>query len=266
MSRKSNDSLMGATAVGAFIALLLVGVFDSSAPADEIYFKSGYSITAVVLRETETSLRFRTEMGLSTVSREKIDFIDKASDEENQSLRKKWREKEIRLQEQLEAKREAERRFEAEQLSKGLIEYEGEWMTPKKRQEILTLQKRAREHLMQFEEKQRERGLVRFEHIWITPEMEEELLTINEDIQSLDEELERQTMMRDSLRETMLGIPFEEIENHSKRIEEVAESIDESAKKLNKLFKKVDDIEAVGVIYETPEEFMEALPPEGEFR
>jgi hypothetical protein len=266
MPRKNNNSLVGMAAVGAFIALLLVGVFGSSAPADEIYFKSGYSVTAVIVRETETSLRFKTEMGLSTVSMEKVDFIDKASEEENQSLRKKWREKETRLQEQLEAKREAQRKFVAEQLSKGLVKYEGEWMTPEKRQEILNLQKRAREHRMRFEEEQREKSLVKFGHIWVTRNVEEELLELDEDIQKLDEELRHQTAMRDSLREAMLGIPLEEAENYGRRIEEVGESISENTKKLNKLFRKADDIEAISVRYETPEEFIEALPPEGEFR
>ncbi len=266
MTRKSDGSFVGAAAAIAFIALLIVGVFDSRAAADEIYFKSGYSVTAVVVRETETSLRFKAEMGLTTVSKETIDFIDKAPEEENRSLRKKWREKETRLKEQLETRRNAQRKFRAEQLSKGLVKYEGEWMTSEKRQEALTLQKRAREHRMQFEDEQQERGLVKFEHIWVTPKVEEQLLEIDEAIRELDEELRHQTAMRDSLRKAMLGMPLEEVEGYIKRIKETGESIIENTRKLNRLYSRADDIEAIGVKYETPEEFIGALPPEREFR
>ena len=266
MARRSDRSFAGSAVAGVFIALLLAGALDSSAAADEIYFKSGYSVTAVVVRETETNIRFKTEMGLSTISMEKIDFVDKAPDEENQSLRKKWREEEVLLEERLEVRRNAQRKFEAEQLSKGLIKYEGEWMTPEKRQEALILQRRTRESLIQFEDEQMQKGLVKFEHIWVTPRIEEELLAMNEAVRELDDELRLLASRRNSLREAMLGVPIEEAEDYSKRIEEVSESIDENSRKLKTLYRRADDIEAIGVKYEPPEEFKGILPAEGEFR
>ena len=208
-------------------------------------------------------------MGLSTISKEKIDFIDKAPDEENQSLRKKWRKEEVVQQERLEAKRSALRKFEAEQLSKGLIKYEGEWMTPEKRQEALTLRRRSRENIMQFEDDQRQKGFVRFEHIWVTPKLGDELLAMGKTIQELDGELRLQSARRDSLRNTMLKIPITDTESYDKRIEEIekiSESINKNSRKLEELYRRADDIEAIAVKYDPPEEFRGILPAEGEFR
>lgn len=252
--------------VGAVLTMALAGASVSPVKADEIYFKSGYSETAVVIREDKASVRFRTEMGLFTISKEKIDFVDEAAEEENRTLLKTWRDKERRLEEQLEAKREAQRKFEAEQFAKGLIKFEGEWMTPQQRQEALNLRRRARDHRLKFEQEQRERGLVKFQHIWVTPKTEEELLEMEAEIKKLSEELENQNKMVESLRSAMLNInSIEEAEQFSERIEEATESITLNTRKLDRLFKRADEIESLSVQYEAPEEFVGVFPSEEEF-
>ncbi len=251
--------------VAALAALVIVGACGSRASADEIYFKSGRSITVVVIRDTEKNLRFKTEMGLSTISKEKIDFVDRADSEENRALLKKWRKKELRLQEQLEARREAQKKLEAEQRSKGLVKFEGEWMTPERRQEVINLRRRAGEHQMRFEDEQRAKGLVKFEHIWVTRKIEAELLEMSAAIDRLHEDLKRQAAQVDSLRAAMLVSTLEDAEDYSKRIDKISESIAENNKELGKLYSRADGIEAIGVKYEVPEEFIGALPPEEEF-
>jgi hypothetical protein len=250
----------------AALVLLFVGSASSHLLADEIYFTSGYSQTGVVIRETETYLRFKTEMGLVTISQEKINFVEKASDEENQAMLKKWREKVLREEEQLDAKREAEREYEIQQIKKGLVNFEDEWMTPERRQEILSLRKEARAHRTQFERRQIEKGLAKFQHIWVTPVVEQQLIEMEEEIEALVEQIEGDKVTVESFRSAMLNVPsFTEAEELGKKIEEINEKIEKNTKKLNLLFKKADDIAAVSVKYTIPDKYMDVLPPEEAF-
>ena len=242
------------------VALLLAAMPASHAPADEIYFRNGHSQTAVVIRETDTSVRFKSALGLSTISREKIDFIEKASEEENQALLKNWREEVLGRKAMQEARREAERKFKAEQLGKGLVKFEGEWMTPARRQEILDLRKRAREHKRRFGAEQLANGLVKFRHIWVTPEHDDELHEMELEIHNLHRQITDQQRAINSIRSAMLNVPsMAEAEKLSKRIEDITASMDRSQRKLGRLLDRADEIEAVSVKYEAPEKFREAL-------
>ena len=67
----------------------------------------------------------------------------------------------------------------------------------------------------------------------------------------------------ESFRSAMLNAPsLSEAEEFGKRAEEINKTIEKSAKKLNLLFKKADDIEAVSVKYKIPDKYIDALPPE----
>ena len=249
----------------AALFILLLVVCASSASADEIYFTSGYSQTGVVIRETDHNLRFRTEMGMSTISREKVSFIEKATPEETRLLLKTWREQELKKAAAAEARMEAERKFEQEQIAKGLLLFEGKWMTPEKKQEILDLRKQDREHYDKFEAEQRAKGLAQFEHIWVTPELAEELETMESEIFRLHDNIMEQEELVDSYRAAMLNVSsLEEADEFSKRIEEITITRDEIIIKLNKLLKRADDIEATGVTYEMPEKFLDAFATEEE--
>ncbi len=249
--------------VFTFLVLLLLPTRASLCFADEIYFKSGYSQRGVVTRETDDSISFRTEMGMSTVSRERIDFIEKDAPEENRRLLKEWKEKIQLRKAEAEAQREAERKFEQEQIAKGLLKFEKKWMTPTEKAQLLDLRKRALEHRRAFEAEQRAKGLVQFEHIWVTPELAEELTEMEPEIYRLNDEILGQEELVDSFRSAMLNVnSVEDAENFSERIEEATESMNENIEKLNKLLRRADQVEAMGVTYEMPEEFLDAFPPE----
>jgi hypothetical protein len=251
--------------VCASLPILLSFLFTAPAFADEIYFTSGYSETAVVVRETDQNVRFRTEMGMSTISKEKISFIEKAAPGENQRLLKEWKEKETKRKAEAEAAEEAERKFEQEQIAKGLVKFEEKWMSPTDKQKLLDTRKRALEHRREFEAAQRAKGLVQFEHIWVTPKLAEELALMEPEVYRLHDEISETEALVDSLRSAMLSVSsLEEAEELSKRIEETSDTINKKTEELNKLLKRADEIQAVSVTYEIPEEFLNALPAEEE--
>ncbi len=246
-------------------AALFAAVLNTPLSADEIYFKTGYSRTAVVIRETEDSITFKTEMGISTIARDKIDFVEEATREENQLLLRKWRQKELEIKEAQEARHAAEKRFENAQLAKGLVKFEGNWMTPEEKEELLDTRRRAREHRRQFEADQKAKGLVKFQYIWVTPKQAKELDEMEPEIYRLYEEITAQRRMSGALRSAMAKVTsVEEADEYSKRIEEVNKKISENTAKLGKLLKRADEIEATSVRYEVPEEFRGALRPQAE--
>ena len=248
---------------GAILAIAGTSISPPETGADEIYFKSGYSETGVVMRETDSTVRFKTEMGLVTVSKEKIDFVDKATEEENRAWLRKWRDEELRLEEQLEARREARRKFEAEQLARGLVKFAGTWMTPERRREILDLREKATRHREEFEREQMEKGLVQFQHIWVTPQVDDQLNEMKEEIQQLTDDNENKSRMVDSLRAAMLNVAaIDDLDTFTKRIEEITQSIDNNNRRLSRLFEKADEIEAASVHYEIPAEFEGIFPGE----
>lgn len=246
------------------IFLLVVITFRSlPVSADEIYFKSGHSSTAVVLNETDTSITFRTELGMLTLGLDKIDFVDKATPEENQALRRKWREDELKKKESMEAKKEALRRFEEEQIARGLVKFEDNWMTPEQRREILDLRDRARRHRRAFEEEQKGKGLQKFQHLWVTAETAKELSDMEKEIESLLADIANQEKVIESLREAMSNAAsLEEADGFRDRIETTGTIVAEKNEELERLFQRADDIEAKSIRYVPPDEFLDVLLPE----
>ncbi|MBI5116346.1 hypothetical protein HZA56_07710 [Candidatus Poribacteria bacterium] len=262
LERKYSGRLACHILIMTALVALLAAAGSSPLDADEIYFKSGYSRTAVVLSETDAMIKFKTEMGISTISREKVDFVEKATPQENQLLLRKWREKELKEEEAREAKREAERRFDEAQRAKGLIQFEEKWMTPKERDEILDIRSRAKEHRRRFEAEQQAKGLVTFQNIWVTPEQASELRRMEPEIYRLYDQIATQRKTLGALRSAMLNVAsVEEAEKFSKRIEEIDNSVAENSDKLGKLLDRADEISAMGVRYVPPEEFRGAFAP-----
>ena len=247
------------------LAILLSFILTSAAFADEIYFTSGYSETGVVVRETDDNVRFRTEMGMSTVSKGKISFVEKAAPEENQLLLREWREKRAKRKAEAEARKEAERKFEQEQIAKGLLKFEEEWMSPAQKEKLLDTRKRALAHRRKFDAEQKANGLIQFEHIWVTPELADELKKMAPEIYQLHDEISETEELIESLRSAMLNVSsIEEAEEFSKRIEETSELIDKKTRMLDRLLKRADEIQEMSRTYEMPEEFLDALPPKEE--
>jgi hypothetical protein len=252
---------------GIFLSLVSTAalslLLSAPATADEIYFKSGFSHTGVIIRENEDIVTFKTEMGVSTISRDKIDFIEKATPEENQLLLKQWREEAQKLKDAQKARHEAERAFEAEQRAKGMIQFEGKWVTPQEKERILDLRRQAVEDRKQFEQRQREKGLVRFQKLWVTKENARELREMEPKIYSLYDDINSRKRTIDSLRSRMTGVStLDEAEDFSQRIEELNQQIAEANERLGKLLQRADEIEAASVHYVLPEKFREAMAPE----
>ena len=248
-----------AFAQAGLVALLLT-IPTPRIRADEIYFKSGYSRTAVIIRDTEDTITFKTEMGISTINHENVDFVEKATDEENQLLLRKWRKKEHALREAREAKRAAQKRFEEAQIAKGLVKFEGAWMTPEEKRRTLELRKSAREHHREFEAKQRAAGLVQFQGIWVTPEQDERLREMEPEIYRLYNDIVNQRKTIGALRSAMANVTdLEEAERFSKRIRELDKTIIKNTEDLDKLLNEADEIEAKSIRYKMPEEFLEAF-------
>jgi hypothetical protein len=242
---------------------MLFLVATSVSFADEIYFTSGYSQTGVVIRETDDSVRFRTGVGMSTISKDKISFIDKAAPEENRQLLRKWEEERRKKKGAAEARREAQREFEQEQIAKGLVRFAGKWMTPGQKQELIALRKEAREHYRKFEARQRAKGLVQFQHIWVTPDLARELTQMEPKIIRLNESIMEAEYLMDSYRTAMLTVSsVEEAQEFSERIQEIIKTRDENIIKLNSLLDRADAIEAMSVTYTMPEKYREAFPDE----
>lgn len=106
--------------------------------ADMIYLKSGGSIECVIERERDDEVVTVTNIGKLTYPKSLISSVSKANDEENAKLRKKWEAQ----KEQRETEQERWQRFAEEQEAKGLILYNGQWVT-KEEYEKLTKPKVA---------------------------------------------------------------------------------------------------------------------------
>lgn len=244
------------------LGLLIQFAVSTDVSADEIYFKSGYSHTGVIIRETENAITIKTEMGMMTVDRDNIDFVEKASKEENQVLLRKWREKEQQLKEAQQAKRAEEKKFEESQLAKGFVKFEDKWLTPEEKARILDLRARAVEHRRQFEAEQQAKGLVRFQYLWVTPERAKELRQMEVEISRLYDDITTRKRMVESLRAAMATTStIEEADKFSQRIENVNKGISEKTEQLGKLLDRADAIEAESVRYVMPEEFREVMTP-----
>ena len=247
------------------MVILLLAMPNTPLWADEIYFSSGYSRTAVVIRQTDSTITLKTEMGISTLSRDKVDFVEKATDEENQLLLRKWRRKDLELKEARETQRAAKQRFEEAQRAKGLIRFEGNWMLPEEKQEILELRKRAKEHRREFEAQQRASGLVQFQTIWVTPEQADKLREMEPEIYRLYDDIVTQRKTVGALRSAMTNVSnLDEADRFSKRIDGLNATITEDTTELDRLLDEVDEIEATSVQYEMPEEFLGAFGPDTE--
>ena len=142
------------------------------------------------------------------------------------------------------------------------MNFENEWITPGRKQEILDLREQAREHRRQFEAQQREKGMVQFEYLWVTPEHAEELRNMEQEINELHDEIARERQIRAGLVTTITGVSgLEEADQISKRIDELTKSIkDMEVRRLGDLIERADEIEASSVRYVMPEKFREAFP------
>lgn len=76
--------------------ILFIAFHSTEARADIIKFKKGGKKKCVIEEETETSVRFLTQMGPVTMPLERIDSIERESDEVNKALKDGWEKKTTR--------------------------------------------------------------------------------------------------------------------------------------------------------------------------
>ena len=99
------------------------------AAADIIIFKSGSAKIGIVEEENSRQVTIRDKDRVVTIMRANIEKIEYSTEEENRQLRFKWEEEKRRLAEKRKEREEAQKKFEAEQKAKGLIEVDGKWLS-----------------------------------------------------------------------------------------------------------------------------------------
>jgi len=75
------------------VAILFIAFNLTEVRADIIKFKKGGKKKCVIEEETETSVRFLTQMGPVTTPLERIDSIERESDEVNKAIKDEWEKK-----------------------------------------------------------------------------------------------------------------------------------------------------------------------------
>lgn len=105
-------------------------LFPMGAEADVVLFKTGAAKIGIIEEETPSTVKLRIRDVVIGISRDNIEKIEYATPEENESLRFKWEEEKREAEEERERKRRALEKFEREQQAKGLINVNGEWVTP----------------------------------------------------------------------------------------------------------------------------------------
>ncbi|MCX6338342.1 MAG: hypothetical protein NTX71_00290 [Candidatus Aureabacteria bacterium] len=117
---------------GAAIALACGLFVTVHAWGDTVLLKKGGHITGVISSESETSIAIKSSMGTIVLSRGAIAKIERATAEVNRALESQWEQE--RSQE--EKKLNEAKRVEEEQRAKGLVKYQGTWITAEKAYEI----------------------------------------------------------------------------------------------------------------------------------
>ena len=118
----------------AVLLLICISILCSAEVfADAIYLKNGNKISGIITKENENSVEIKINIGATiTFSTEDIESIERDSDVEHTRMKDAW--------ETEKAKNEIEEItydvFEEEQREKGLVEYEGEWVTPEEKERL----------------------------------------------------------------------------------------------------------------------------------
>lgn len=107
------------------VVVLSLALIESTPFADMVYLESGGEIEGVIQKETSEAVTIAINVGTITYSRQQIKSVSKSSNEENAKLKEKWKAQ----KEQKEKEQEEWRKFADEQEAKGLIFYNGQWIT-----------------------------------------------------------------------------------------------------------------------------------------
>ncbi len=123
------------------------GLPSSLCQADVITFGNGRTLDCIIVKEEKSSVKVQFSWGgYMTIQRPEIAGIIQESPEKNKQLLAEWKQ-----QHQAEEHRKKDKAsFEADQRSKGMVKYNGEWLT---REEIdLARDKRADKEIDQLKQ------------------------------------------------------------------------------------------------------------------
>lgn len=125
-----------------FIILLLL--IPGAIFADVIYLKSGGKIEGIIEKETDTAITITLDIGTAAYPKTQIESLSKSTDEENAKLKEKWKAQ----KQQRQAEQEERRKFAEEQEAKGLIFYEGRWITKAEYEELTKSKEEAEKEVV----------------------------------------------------------------------------------------------------------------------
>ena len=113
-----------------FWNLFLGGCLPPTVWADVVHLTDGRKVEGIVVGETDSGLRVQvTWQGFVTLDREDVLSAVRSSDQENSHRLRQWR-KEFLEDQARQRKRDS---FEAFQKRRGLVPYEGEWVSPEEK-------------------------------------------------------------------------------------------------------------------------------------
>jgi len=138
-----------------YIFLVIVSAiicWSSLAGADLVCLTNGNIIEGIVVRETDGILEMEVFLGAKiTFAKADVAYVKTWGEEENQALREKWlRDREERKKAEL-----ARQEFETKQREKGLVKYQGDWISETEKDKLKT-----REYIDDVLRKKEEEGTV----------------------------------------------------------------------------------------------------------
>ncbi|MBU1061576.1 MAG: hypothetical protein KJ952_02495 [Candidatus Omnitrophica bacterium] len=116
-----------------FITLFILLSYNTRVHADTIYLKNGNKITGIITKEESESIGIDINIGATvTFSRQDIERIERDSDLEQTKIKEEWESEKARK----EAEKKEEDAFEEGQRDKGLVDYEGKWVTLEEKERL----------------------------------------------------------------------------------------------------------------------------------
>lgn len=116
-----------------FIVICILSLFLKNLFADSIYLKSGNKVTGIIVKETDSSVDIKINIGaVVTFSRNDIERIEKDIDVEHSKIEESWELEKA----QRKVRAESGDMRDEEGPKDGLVEYKGEWITPEEKERL----------------------------------------------------------------------------------------------------------------------------------
>lgn len=115
------------------ISILFLLFFTTFSFADTIYLKNGNKVSGIIVRENEDSVEVKINVGaIVTFSKQDIERIEKSAERSRAKMEDVWKAKKAKRKVTQVEKDD----YIKEQIEKGLIEHDGEWITSDEREKL----------------------------------------------------------------------------------------------------------------------------------